>query len=162
MTGPHADGELVTLLYTSNASTAFDDDALDALLTSSRRANAEQGITGMLLYRGGRFVQVLEGERELVLALLDRIRADERHADVRVLIDEPLQRRLFADWSMGYQPLTEPQEPLRPGFRSTFEDLDADGDTTATGRAARELSMWFRVRAGRSAQPAPAAQAARR
>jgi len=143
-------GEVFTALYTSTAATHFDDDALAELLAASREANRQSDITGMLLYRRGRFVQVLEGAEHEVRALLDRIRADDRHGDVRVLLDERVPTRQFAEWSMGYQRSTGADEPPPEGVRDTFADLDDAADNTAVARAARELSMWFRVRSGRS------------
>ncbi|WBU37494.1 BLUF domain-containing protein [Homoserinibacter sp. YIM 151385] len=140
------DEDLYTALYTSRSREPFDDGALDALLRTSRAANAERRITGMLLYRGGRFVQVLEGPRRAVLELLDRIRDDERHSDVRVLIDGPIAGRDFDNWSMGFQPMQTPTEPPPPGFRDTFVDLDDRQHPSVVMRAARELSLWFRTR----------------
>jgi hypothetical protein len=142
------ESELLTVLYTSRARAEFDATQLEPLLAQSREANGARAITGMLLYRDGRFVQVLEGPAGEVEALLDRIRADARHSDVRVLLDERIERRQFADWSMGYERMEPAAEPAPAGFRDTFDDLDESADLTATARAARELSLWFRVRAG--------------
>ena len=142
---------LISLLYSSTAAEPFDDHRLRILLEKSRAANTDRGITGMLLYRAGRFVQILEGPEPEVRALVERIGADPRHTAMRTLMDEPIERRAFAEWTMGYEPIAPPGE--RPeGFRDTFADLEGD-DASATLRAARELSMWFRVRAGRTATP---------
>ncbi|GAB3398613.1 hypothetical protein GCM10027515_04040 [Schumannella luteola] len=141
-------GDVFAALYTSTAAAPFDDDALAELLAASREANRRSDITGMLLYRRGRFVQVLEGAEHEVRALLERIRADARHGDVRVLLDERIPTRQFADWSMGYQRTTGADEAPPAGFRDTFADLDEAADDSVVARAARELSMWFRVRSG--------------
>lgn len=138
---------LLTVLYSSNATHPFDDDELGELLAQCRASNSRNDLTGMLLYRRGRFVQILEGPEQTVRDLLETIRSDERHTDVRVLIEEPISARAFADWTMGYQSVAEPTEPAPAGFRDTFDDLDGTTDATATLRAARELSLWFRVRA---------------
>lgn len=138
--------ELVSVLYTSTARVEFDEAMLADLLAASRSSNERLEVTGMLLYRRGRFVQVLEGSSAAVDDVLNRIRADDRHSDVRVLIEEPLAQRVFADWSMGYELIKEPGGPLPEGFRSTFDDLDGSPASSVTLRAARELSLWFRVR----------------
>jgi len=140
------DDDLYSALYTSTARHAFDDDALRYLLTKSRAANEGKQITGILLYRAGRFVQVLEGPRPVVLELLERIRDDDRHSDVRVLLDGPIRSRDFAEWSMGFQTVAAPTQPPPAGFRDTFDDLDEQQSPSVVMRAARELSMWFRTR----------------
>jgi hypothetical protein len=141
---------LLSVLYSSTAAGSFDDDALRTLLEQSRTNNSRAGITGMLLYRGGRFFQVLEGDEADVRALIERIADDPRHTAMRTLFEEPIEHRTFADWTMGYEPISEPSGPRPDGFRDTFDDLEGD-DPSATRRAARELSMWFRVRSGRAA-----------
>lgn len=157
-----SDDALTTVLYTSSARHAFDDEALASLLVASRESNARRDITGMLLYREGQFLQILEGGRSAVLELMERIRGDSRHGDVRVLLEAPLVERRFEDWSMGYQPVAEPTQPLPEGFRDTFDDVERAGEapTSVVLRAALELSVWFRVRAGAAARPAEQAEQA--
>ncbi|MCK2026133.1 BLUF domain-containing protein [Microbacterium sp. SSW1-47] len=142
MTTDHA---LLSLVYCSTATRAFDDDELEALLASSRAANQAREITGLLLYREGEFVQILEGEEGVVEALMTRIAEDPRHHDVRVLLREPLHERRFADWTMGYQPMVAAEPRLAEGYRDSFDDLRV-GDHDMIGRALMELTMWFRVR----------------
>lgn len=141
---------MYSVLYTSTAAAPFDTPALEALLSQSREANTRRGITGLLLYRAGRFIQFLEGPEPAVRALLAQIAEDARHENVRVLLDGRTSQRQFPEWTMGYDSPAVPSGPLPPGFRDTFEDLDdADGDRDVVIRAARELSHWFRIRATR-------------
>ncbi|MGR6743206.1 BLUF domain-containing protein [Microbacterium sp. F1-18] len=147
MTSTPAD--LLSVLYTSNAQAPFGDDELAALLEQSRASNADRDLTGMLLYRGGRFVQVLEGPEQTVRDLIATIREDSRHSGMRVLIEQPIAHREFREWTMGYQPIAETTGDAPAGFRDTFDDLESAGDPSATLRAARELSLWFRVRSAR-------------
>lgn len=142
-------GELYSLVYTSFAVTLLDESELEALLAHSRAANEQADITGMLLYRNGRFIQYLEGPEQAVRALLARISVDTRHTDVRVLVDTRPPARQFTEWTMGYEPVDEARTPLPAGFRSTFDDLEEVNDTDAVLRATRELSLWFRVRQAR-------------
>lgn len=150
MTSAPAADALYSLVYSSTAADSFNESDLTALLQQSRSDNTRDGITGMLLYRKGRFVQVLEGPEDRVRALVTRISADPRHSQVRVMLDGHPASRQFAEWTMGYEPTTEPTGPAPEGFRSTFDDLEAAADTDSVMRATRELSMWFRVRAGRN------------
>ncbi|PRA80380.1 BLUF domain-containing protein [Microbacterium sp. MYb66] len=142
-----ADTGLVSLVYTSTASQPFRETALEQLLAVCRRLNDARGITGMLLHRDGRFIQVLEGHPDTVADLVDVIRDDSRHHDLRVLMEESIAERRFPDWTMGYRVFHRGER--RPaGYRDSFADLDsgADGDTIV--RALTELTLWFRVRAG--------------
>lgn len=137
--------DLVSISYVSAASDPFDDDRLNDLLTQSRRSNHEHDLTGMLLYRRGRFFQVLEGPQDAVDELMTKIRRDPRHTDVRVLLSEHMDERRFTEWTMGYEPIGVPTTPAPEGFRDTFDDLEAD-DEDASIRAVRELTVWFRAR----------------
>jgi hypothetical protein len=139
------DHPLISLVYCSSASQPLSDMELADLLATSRRNNDAHDITGLLLYREGEFVQILEGDRYDVDQAMARINADLRHADVRVLLEEPLHARRFSDWTMGYQPMAIPSPGEILGYRDSFDDLRM-GDHDMMGRALMELTMWFRVR----------------
>lgn len=140
---------LHSLVYSSHATSAFAEAQLPDMLVRARAHNAEAGITGMLLYRQGRFIQFLEGPDRDVHALFEVIHSDPRHESVRVLLDEPIERRQFEEWTMGYEPSAESVAPAPAGFRDTFDDLESAPDHFVTSRAARELTLWFRVRSAR-------------
>ena len=142
---PTGDG-LYSLVYTSSAVEPFTPGQLAGLLRQSRAHNAADDITGMLLYRRDRFIQFLEGPEDAVRALLARIAADPRHERVRVLVDGYAPDRQLADWTMGYEQISDAPVPPPPGFRDTFDDLE-NGDDGAVIRAVRELAFWFRARA---------------
>lgn len=137
--------DLFSLTYSSTAAVPFDDDALAQLLEASRVSNVATDLSGLLLYRKGRFLQVLEGPEPAVRDAIDRIGNDPRHRDVRILVAEPIEKRRFADWTMGYEPIGAAATPPPAGFRDSFDDLDS-GDETLTARALGELALWFRVR----------------
>ena len=136
---------LVSLVYCSSATDPFDEQALVELLAASRDRNSARDITGMLLYRGGEFVQILEGPRSDVEDLMQAIGRDPRHTDVRVLIEEPLHERRFDEWTMGYHSLVAAEPGMASGYRDSFDDLRM-GDHDMIGRAIMELTLWFRVR----------------
>lgn len=146
-----ADATVFSVVYSSMATAPLGDDALRALLEQSRASNAQHDITGMLLYRNGRFIQILEGPEASVRETMGKIERDPRHDRLRVLIDEFIEARNFAEWTMGFEPITTSDGEAPDGFRDTFDDIEAHGDPSATLRAARELSLWFRVRSGRQA-----------
>ena len=92
---------LVRLLYASRAKEPLNQDVIDAILQTSRKGNPTLGITGLLCHSGDIFMQVLEGGRDAVSALYNRISRDPRHRDVIVLQYEEITERRFAGWTMG-------------------------------------------------------------
>jgi hypothetical protein len=92
---------LVRLMYASRATDTVDQDALVAILKKSKAHNPSIGVTGVLCFSSGTFLQVLEGGRAAVSTLYHRIVADPRHGDVTLLAYEEIDERRFAVWSMG-------------------------------------------------------------
>jgi hypothetical protein len=92
---------LVRLMYASRAAPAVDQDQLTAIVRKSKSNNGPLGVTGVLCFSEGIFIQVLEGGRSQVNALYNRIAADTRHTQVELLTYEEIGERRFAGWSMG-------------------------------------------------------------
>jgi hypothetical protein len=92
---------LVRLMYASRAVPTLDQDELHNILRQSKLNNPQHGITGLLCYSGGIFIQALEGGRSAVSRLYGRIAADPRHGDLILLNYEEIGERRFAGWSMG-------------------------------------------------------------
>ena len=92
---------LVRLMYASRAVPAVDQEELVAILKKSKANNPKAGVTGVLCFSEGIFMQVLEGGRAAVNQLYNRIAADARHSDVVLLHYEEIAERRFAGWSMG-------------------------------------------------------------
>ncbi|AMG84027.1 MULTISPECIES: BLUF domain-containing protein [Microbacterium] len=155
MTAARADG-LLRLVYTSTAAQPFRETALEQLLEQCRRSNAARDITGLLLFRQGRFLQVLEGPVEAVRRLVDAIADDPRHRAMRILLETPITARLFSDWSMGYRSFRTGSTAAPAGFRDSFDDLVDGADASTMERALFELTLWFRTRSG-AAVPIPTA-----
>ena len=91
---------LVRLLYASRAIDT-SDAAIEAILTQSRQHNPECGITGILCYGGGVFLQAIEGGRLAVSELYGHIQKDVRHKEVVLLHYEEILERRFGGWTMG-------------------------------------------------------------
>lgn len=91
---------MVRLLY---ASRAIDPScaAVDDILAECRHFNPINGITGILCYGGGVFLQALEGGRVAVSELYGHIQRDARHKDVMLLQYEEISARRFGGWTMG-------------------------------------------------------------
>ena len=92
---------LVRLLYASRACDTMTTAGLASIMTQSKANNAKSGITGVLCLSEGIFLQVLEGGRNAVSALYNRIANDARHRDVVLLHYQEINERCFAGWSMG-------------------------------------------------------------
>lgn len=94
---------LIRLVYASESRLvdANRRAELDRVLTSARRFNDQNGITGFLLATDKAFAQVLEGPRDKVAETYGRIVVDPRHAALRLLSEEPITTRSFAGWAMG-------------------------------------------------------------
>ncbi len=92
---------LVRLLYASRAKDGIAQDELLAILRKCRTQNPPLGVTGVLCYSEGIFLQVLEGGRSAVNGLYNRIAGDPRHSQVELLSYEEIGERMFAGWAMG-------------------------------------------------------------
>jgi len=88
------------LIYVSQASRPVSPDELDAILNKARSFNRSAGISGCLVYQDGYFMQMLEGKRDVLFALLDKIKAAPSHHHLRIVIEGSAKQRVFADWGM--------------------------------------------------------------
>ncbi len=95
------------LLYISDACHAMSRAELEEIRSVSVRHNARLGITGVLFYSAGHFVQLLEGDMEQIHTLFEKIADDARHENVKLLTLRPSDRRVFAQWEMGLLDLDE-------------------------------------------------------
>ena len=109
---------LVRLMYASRATDSVDQEVLSAILKKSKANNPDLGVTGVLCFSGGIFLQVLEGGRSPVSALYNRIASDPRHRDVVLLSYEEIGERSFASWSMGQVNLNR----LNPGLLLKYSE----------------------------------------
>lgn len=91
---------LVRLLYASRA-VDTSPHAIEEILAQSRLHNPECGITGILCYGGGVFLQAIEGGRMAVSELYGHIQKDPRHKEVVLLHYEEISERRFGGWTMG-------------------------------------------------------------
>ena len=112
---------MLSLVYVSSATQLFSEEDLKALLAQSRDKNKRLGLTGLLLYKDGNFMQVLEGAEDAVLQIYATIQGDPRHHGILELTRQQIQEREFASWSMGFKNLKDVNlnEPLNSaGFQA--------------------------------------------
>lgn len=114
---------MFSLVYVSSAIKPFTQSQLLQLLAQSRADNERRNVTGMLLYKNGNFMQVLEGEESDVRDVHKKISTDMRHRGLLVLLQRHQQARDFAAWSMGFRDLSSVASLSLPGY-SEFMNLD--------------------------------------
>ena len=137
---------MLSIVYSSSASASFIEADLPKLLTQSRDNNALLRLTGLLLYRDGHFLQLLEGDDDIVRDRMDVIAGDPRHQRVRILLEDSIEAREFPDRTMGYGAVAPGYVDSVPGYRTTFDDIAASEiDPSSFIAALRELIRWFRT-----------------
>ena len=102
---------LYEILYVSVLAPATPVTAIPRIVARAKQYNQANDITGMLVFDGQRFAHLLEGPRDVVLELIERIRADPRHTDMEVVHHAAVDERHFVRFSMGYVP-TEHEDAL--------------------------------------------------
>jgi len=113
---------MLSLIYVSTSVKLLSDEELLDILKVSRENNSTKDVTGLLLYKGGNFMQVLEGPDEAVEALYKKIEADPRHKDLSVLAREQISNRQFPAWQMAFQDLDNPVIKNEPGFSQFLQN----------------------------------------
>ena len=104
------------LLYVSSATHLFSRDELHWILSTSRKNNAALAVSGILLYKDGNQMQLLEGEERAVVDLYHRIGTDPRHHDLTVIHEGAQDERQFPDWSMAFRDLEGSDARNTPGY----------------------------------------------
>lgn len=112
---------LYQLVYRSKPAVPFSDGDLIVLLEAARSFNAAHNISGILLYGYNTFIQLIEGDDDVIRGLYyQHIYHDIRHHSLKVLQETYIEKRRFERWSMAFRPLDK--ERLR--FLNGFIDPD--------------------------------------
>lgn len=137
--GKTKDQDVLTIVYVSAATRQLSEEALAALLMQARANNARHGVTGVLLYNDGNFMQLLQGPEDAVRNIFAAIKADARHHMVISIVDETGLPREFADWSMACGRLDART------WEALMSQLSPDGSALSAGSVAGILkSFWKR------------------
>ena len=148
------DTALTSIVYVSEARRPMDSGDLTRLLGQIEPRNRMLGITGMLLYKDGCFIQAIEGPAPAVQGTLARIRMDRRHHGVVVLHQGPVVERQFPRWSMGFQDLNQQAVDAAPiGSSDSYTDFlhrsrNADEWSAGDGHARLLMRAFRNVAAG--------------
>lgn len=111
---------MLQLIYASAATVEFSTADLQQLLKLARENNESLGVSGMLVFHEGSFLQILEGEEEVVVALYNKIEEDDRHSNVLMLLRTEIDERSFGDWKMGFCDASQKANPKDSGFVDFF------------------------------------------
>ena len=134
--------EVFQLGYASAATRPFSDEELVELLSRARIKNESLGVTGMLLYHEGSFLQILEGDQERVESLYETISRDPRHTDAMLLFRRDGEQRHFDEWTMGFHRV-RPGSDVPEGL-NRFLQTGATGITETDGERMRDVLLGFR------------------
>lgn len=123
-------GSLYQIVYTSTATEPFGRTELMELLKGSVRRNTQAGITGLLLFHDGAFIQALEGEKAALVELFEKISRDPRHHHIIRLIQGPIEGRYFPNSAMAFRDLDSPELRRLSGY-SEFLNTPLNGELLA-------------------------------
>jgi hypothetical protein len=137
---------MLEVIYASAAVKPFTQAELTTLLRKARLNNTRLGVSGMLLYDRGSFLQVLEGEVAAVRPLYEIISKDPRHERVVKLLETTISVRSFADWSMGFAAGEQLRAASLPGHSDLLHpDFSVASFLPEKERArARQVLLAFR------------------
>ena len=100
--------ELFSLLYVSG-SADLDAGEVDRICRQSQANNQRDGITGLLVFDGAAFCQLVEGPQAAICGLRQRLEREHRHVEMRVLHLGPSPARRFPSWRLGYAFVADPE-----------------------------------------------------
>ncbi len=114
------ESDLIHIVYSSAAEVAFNQRDLFELLQVAREKNNQLNVTGILLFYNGSFFQVLEGPESAVKQIYEKVSKDSRHSKMLKIIEEPIERRAFQDWTMGFASMKIIDLKSIPGLNDFF------------------------------------------
>jgi hypothetical protein len=136
---------MIEMVYTSAARRMLDPQELEQLLAVARRNNDRLGVSGILLYDYGSFIQVLEGDEPVVRELFAHISRDQRHHRVKVHDERAIRTRSFSEWTMGFVSITS---QVKKELSQQRHSLSSNGSMDDEGSAS-VLHMLNAFRKGR-------------
>jgi hypothetical protein len=131
-------------VYVSTATRPFSQSELVDLLSHCHENNVALGITGLLLYKDGNFMQMLEGEEETVKTLYAKIGRDPRHQGLLTLLEGPQAERQFPDFSMAFRNLDAADITSTPGYSEFLNTPLTADEFSADPTRSQKLLMMFK------------------
>lgn len=126
------------VIYSSQATVPMSVADLEKILVDARAGNERRGVTGVLVYVDGFFLQILEGPKDTVQGLVSSIARDSRHSSLQVFHEAEIAQPLFSTWRMAFVSPTPDQVAAWAGHEGTASIQTILADMQATpGRASQ-------------------------
>lgn len=129
---------LIRLVYSSQAELDLRLSDVKEILETARTNNRALGVCGMLFYNSKYFLQALEGDKDKVKSLYDKIGEDFRHDGVNVVSEDQIDDTLFSDWTMGYAGNSK-------AVGQTLSNLEIDSDDLTKLNAEQCLQLLVSI-----------------
>ncbi len=133
---------MLSLTFLSSAVSPMNEEQLVELVKSVRPKNEARGVTGVMLYADGHFIETIEGPEEAVEATFAKFALDPRHHNIHVALRERIDERAFPDWSMGFRALSAEQAASLPGFN---DYMNAQRTLHESGRKLSHPEVFHRA-----------------
>jgi hypothetical protein len=134
---------MYSIVYQSLALPVFLENDIPTMLYHAREMNRKHAITGCLLYHNRKFLQLIEGEEITVKQLYNNILLDRRHHQIITLSIEEHPYRIFSNWSMVFDNLSEDSKKVED--KRTLFDLMFHQSQQSPNPTASKMKMWHHV-----------------
>lgn len=131
------------LVYYSTARFGLTEEEVSQILETARNANKRLYITGCLLLFRNEFLQILEGERETIVTLFERITKDSRHYNINLIYEGEISNRLFKNWDMAYCKVSDDNREELAGYLGMKEFYNNLEEIDASSSEAMEIFYYF-------------------
>ena len=136
--------KLQALVYVSSAIKMITPEQVEYLLTRARERNKQYGVTGVLLYIGGNFMQYIEGPSSELVLIYDIIKSDPGHTGLIELMHCDIEQREFCDWAMAYCTKERNVSVHQYNDRSILEDKLGFSASDETPSRTLLRNFWLR------------------
>lgn len=130
---------LYELIYRSDAKGNIEENDIQDILNTARSFNEANNITGCLLFNNNQFLQLLEGEFNLLMELYERIKKDQRHENLVLLHMRETEYRIYPNWTMAYQSLDQKEVKEKAGI-TEFTEFEPEEKTSLSKQLFQAVS----------------------
>lgn len=131
------------IIYCSKLLPEYDLKEVYKILKKARSHNPEVGLSGYLIYADGYFLQVLEGFKAPLDALLKKICDDPRHTDIKIIQECEVKFLDFEKWSMGFANLVEDSSDELKSYMEELDQLNSFNPENLNSEQAKKLLSLF-------------------
>ncbi|OEK01885.1 hypothetical protein BFP97_10320 [Roseivirga sp. 4D4] len=130
---------LYELIYRSNAKAGITEEDIQNILNTARGFNEAQNITGCLLFNNNQFLQLLEGEFNILMELYERIKKDDRHTELVLLHMRETDYRVYPNWTMAYQSVASKEVKRQVGI-TEFTEFEPEEESALSKQLFQAVS----------------------